>query len=352
MTASQLPTATSEQEQEAHIALHKVLAKPAQFPPANGLQVYEPCASDIIVTTFPKSGTTLTQQLTYQVVVATGGAATSDPDGMTFDDICAVVPFVDFGPACGFPPFDSSPRVFKSHLPANAFAASRVQKHVVVIRDPRSYPASWLDFLFDGWCDRKIEDPAVRACVFHEFVAIRLLGLSPGGYGFPYETVDDHTDTSAAADDDSTAGKGKDKDAPLGPWFLHARSWINAPPDANTLILFYEDMVRDLGGTADRVARFMGRTLSDAERDTVVQRCDRAYMAHDAKFMCQLEAKALGFPDDAMKAKVDVRDGFKQFALTEHELNAIDLRIQQQFGHSTYDLLREHVNHLQHEMHD
>lgn len=341
MTISKVASGMQSAQREASIALGKVLQKPAQFPPAKGLEVYEPRETDIIVTTFPKSGTTLTQQLTYQIVIATGGANEADPDGLSFDDICRVVPVVDFGPEHDFHPFESTPRVFKSHLPANSFTTD-VQKHLVVIRNPVSYPASWLDFLFDGWSEKKITDPMTRECVFHEFVNIRLLGKANAGFGFPYEKVDDHRDEKA--------DEGEHLE-PVGPWFLHAKSWLDRPTNSKTLVMFYEDIVADIGAAADRIACFMGRSLSEEGRSLVKQRCDRNYMASDIKFMCQMEGRAMGFPGDAMKAKPARSDGFKQYKLTEDELDGINLRMRQQFGYDCYDSLRKDVNRVQRQMH-
>lgn len=84
-------------------------------------------------------------------------------------------------------------------------------------------------------------------------------------------------------------------------------------------------MVRDLGGTTDRVERFMWRTLSEVGWDTVVQRCYRAYMDWETKLMWYIKDKELGISDEAMKAKVEVRDQFKKFELIEHAHREIEV---------------------------
>merc|ERR1712125_301533 len=71
----------------------------------------------------------------------------------------------------------------------------------------------------------------------------------------------------------------------------------------NIFFMFYEDIVKDIGKAAQRIAAFMGRELDEAGVKQVVERCDREYMAKDKKFKCTLENKALGFGENSWKAK-------------------------------------------------
>lgn len=308
----------------------RLIDRPKQFPPPEGLQTYEPRDTDVVVTTFPKSGTTLTQQLTYQVVIATGGAGERDPDGLTFEDLCEVAPFVDFGPKHGFHDYDSNPRVYKSHVTPTLFKDT-IQKHIVVIRNPKAYPASALDFFFEGWAGETVTNKMVLQEVYHEFLAIRLLGLGEG-FGFPFDKEDiAHKDE-----------KKNNEKLPVGPWFLHSKSWVNAMRP-NTLFMFYEDIVADMGVAAKKIARLIGRELDEDGVKQVLARCDRTYMANDPKFKCTLENKALGFAENAWKAKPKTRDGFKQFSPTPEEEEQISLRFKQEFGVDSYDEFKEIV---------
>lgn len=320
----QLDISEAEREAQAERTIRRVMMKPREFPRPEGLDAYEPLPTDVVVTTFPKSGTTLTQQLTYQVVVASGGASKDDPDGLHFDDICEAAPYVDYGPAHGFPPRDSSPRVFKSHSPPSMFK-STVQKHIVVFRDVCSYPASCLDFLYDALAGEVVSDDRVKEMAFHKFVSVRLLGHSLGGagsgFGFPYEK-------DIKVNDEET---GK---FPIGPWFLHAKAWVEALRPG-ILVLFYEDIVKDMAGAAQRVAAFIGRSLSEEGLKQVLKRCDRAYMSTDSKFSCKLEAEVLGFYN-TWKAKPASRKGFKQFKIRDEDLDGVNRRFQQEFGVADY----------------
>lgn len=326
-----------EAEAKAMVLVRRVIDKPKSWPKPEGLDVYKPRESDVVVTTFPKSGTTLTQQLTYQTVIATGGAGEKDPDGMTFEDLCEVAPWVDFGPKHGFVDFESNPRVFKSHVTPTLFKDT-IQKHVVVIRNPKAYPASALDFLFEGWAGEDCKDVRVLEKVYHEFLAIRLLGLGEG-FGFPFDKDD------VAHQDESSETKKK---LPVGPWFLHSKSWVDGMRK-NTLFLFYEDIVADMGEAAKKIAKFIGRELSEEGVKQVMERCDRTYMSNDPKFKCTLENKALGFAENAWKAKPKTDGGFKRFKPNQEEQQQINLRFQQEFGVADYDEFKELVYKKQNE---
>lgn len=301
-----------------------IIDRPKSFPKPTGFDKYDARETDVVVTTLPKSGTTLTSQLAYQTVIATGGACDKDPDGMSFDDICEVTPWVDFGPDLGFVDFESNPRIFKSHSTPTLFKET-IQKHIVVLRNPVSYPASALDFLFEEWGDKDLKDVYVLEKIYHEFLAVRLLGLGEG-FGFPFDNDD------VAHKDEKKDGEAK---VPVGPWFLHAKSWLeNMRP--NTLFMFYEDIVKDMGGSAQRIAKFIGRELSEEGEKQVVARCDRTYMSTDPKFKCTLENKALGFGANAWKAKPKTDGGFKRFKPVPEELEQLRIRFKQEFGVDTY----------------
>lgn len=320
-----------EKSAKAMILVGRLIDRPKHFPKPSGLDIYEPRDSDVVVTTFPKSGTTLTQQLTYQTVIATGGAGEKDPDGLTFEDLCEVAPWVDFGPEHGFVDYESNPRVFKSHVTPTLFKDTK-QKHIVVIRNPKAYPASALDFLFEEWAGEEVEDVEILEQVYHEFLAVRLLGLGEG-FGFPFDKED------IAHKDEKKEGENS---LPVGPWFLHSKGWFEGMRE-NTLFMFYEDIVADMGGSAKRIAKFIGRELSEAGEKQVVARCDRTYMSNDVKFKCTLENKALGFGANAWKAKPKTNGGFKRFKPAPEEEEQLRLRFKQEFGVETYESFKELV---------
>lgn len=319
----------------------RILTGPKRFPKAEGLAVYEPLPTDVIVTTYPKSGTTLTQQLAYQIVVAAGGASPSDPSGMDFDDICRVVPIVEFGPAHGFAPFDTTPRLFKSHFPANLFT-TKVQRHLVVIRDPAAFTASYLDFVFDVWAGEPVPDTRTREKIFHIFCRERVLRASERYMGFPYEKEIDLNSVNSKRDSSTHL--------PVPAWFLHAGSWLQALRNG-VYIMFYEDIIADMHAAVLDIARFIGVQVSEQGIKQVIERCDREYMAKDDKFMCHLEAVCFNF-GDSRKAKSNSRDGFKQFKLDDEEREWLRKLFRQQFGVDSYSEFRQLVKDKQAEFLD
>eukprot|EP00171_Calliarthron_tuberculosum_P015273 IDg15273t1 len=65
----------------ANDVMDKVLANMAALRQKNmGLQNHKPQPGDVTIVTFPKSGTTMLQNIVYQLVVEAGGAPASDPD--------------------------------------------------------------------------------------------------------------------------------------------------------------------------------------------------------------------------------------------------------------------------------
>ena len=293
--------------QHAGRLVTEAFVKLARAGNPTGLSVYQPRPSDVIIATYPKAGTTLLQHMVYQITVATGGAPPFDPDGTAFSDINDVAPWVDYGPEFGRLECPTNPRIFKSHSEAPRFDVSQAT-YIYCIRNPEKYPGSWLDFIFDSLVEEKVTDPELQECVFHQFVRRSIL----------------------ACPKKNSEGRTR-----FGTWFAHVKSWTDQP-QKNVLVLFYEDIVADLKSTALRIARFMGRTLSEKDLDVVVQRCERKSMAGDPKFMCRAEGDHFKIRN-AWKAKnVDSR-GYRTMELNEEEKQGLAEIMQLTFGVRSYE---------------
>lgn len=303
----------SSKRDDANRLLDQLFDKMASFVKPTGLPLYRPQPTDVVISTFPKSGTTLLQNMTYQIVVATGGAPHFDPAGTNFSTIDEVAPWIDFGPQFNVMECPSSPRIFKTHANPEHFDISK-SKFIYCIRNPLHWPASWLDFLFDWVSDEEVVDPDLREEIFHEYIRRRLLGYDAHSY---YNRSD------------SLAAEGG-----LGPWFVHVKSW--AFREENTLVLLYEDVIADLAGTAREIARFIGRELSDAGLGVVVERCDRGAMASDDRFKDQFFARLNGLRDGGMKACIADRRGFKDMRIEDSSMEAFRNMMQLAFGVNDY----------------
>lgn len=280
----------------------------AARPEATGIATFDYRPTDVVVTTFPKSGTTLTQHMAYQIAVLSRGGPALDRTGLEFPDLSAVSPWLDYIPAIGVaPPSDMCPRVLKTHSPVSAFSA-RPSKHVVIVRNPVDYPASWLDFVFDAMVPgaaalgSAVRNAAFHACVRHDLLC-------------PVDS------------------------AGLGRWHHFVRHSV-LPPRPNTLVLFYDDITADMHSAVHALARFMHCRLAPCDVDRVVARCDRKRMADDSRFACKIENKCFGITSDLMKAKPLRRDGFKRFALDPDELRRLEDMHMNAFGVRTFKELK------------
>lgn len=295
------------------------IALPRKTQPEFGRQV-----TDTIITTFPKSGTTLLQQLAYQIVVHTGGAPQDDPDGLSFADISERVPWLHFAPprvvanACANP---SNPRLFKTHATVASFDVD-AQRHIVVLRHPHSVMRSLLDFHWQLFAHALLRgaDTRTRELVFQDTVARALLGTGRASGG------------PLMAEQDAP---------PMGTWVQHTHGWLQHAAKPNVLVLFYEDVTRDIEATARRVAQFLGCQLSEDGVRAVAARCSRQYMAADDRFKSLCDAEVLNIEARGSKVNMPGSGGFAQCSLNEDEDRALTGLMQTHFGVDNYEQLKQ-----------
>jgi hypothetical protein len=187
---------------------------------------YEPRPDDIFIVSYPKSGTTLLQMLLYQL--------TTDGE-MGFSHIEDVEPWFEVQLAYSDPSAIAklpSPRVFKSHY--KQWMLPRGGKKIYIVRN--------------------LSDVALSA--FHQELAMSRSTEELG------EHIDRHIDGRV----------------PYGSWYKHVKSWWPHRHDPNVLFLRYEEVTRDLAGTARRVAAFCGLPLPEDQIPRIVERCGIPFM--------------------------------------------------------------------------
>ncbi len=222
-----------------------------------GFDLYEPEESDVIVDTYSKSGTTLTQQLVYQLLCATGRVE-GDTTGEAFDDISQVVPFIAACHKTGVvvPRNKSTPRCFKSHSGPDKFNGR--QRYIYCFREARRVAASRFDFILDWMVPQACNAPdIVREEAYRLWVAEWLESRE---------------------------------------WYNHVAAWRDARlRGARVLFIEYEDMLCDIDSTIRTIAAFIGVPLTDHVLAMVRRKCARNHMVGDFRFNDWLISDVMGW---------------------------------------------------------
>jgi hypothetical protein len=212
---------------------------------------FRPGPTDVLVATYPKSGTTWGQQIVHGL--RSRGA-------MDFEEISMVVPWIETAPLLGIDldaPQVAAPRAFKTHLPWDL--VPKGGRNIYIVREPGDVLVSFYHFL-EGMT---FEEGSIDLDTF----ALELfLARSPAGR-----------------------------------YWEHVRSWWQERARSDVLFLCYEDMQADLRAAVARIAAFMGTATDDDLLDLVTRQASFEFMrAHQTQFddhpttlaMCRM----LGYP--------------------------------------------------------
>ena len=219
----------------------------------------EPQPGDVIISTFPKCGTTWMQQIVHGL--RSGGS-------MDFGEISEVVPFMEVALDCGIDlnaPQAFAPRAFKTHYSADELP--RGPKYIVVLRDPMDACISFYNFMV-GWY------------------------LEPGTV-----SLESYTEESFL--------KAK------GSWryWTHLASWWPKRDEETVLMFCFEDIKKDPAAAIRRVAAFMGLEPNETLERLVLEQSSIEFMrAHKHQFDDNLLRRArdevMGLPADGESSKV------------------------------------------------
>jgi hypothetical protein len=216
---------------------------------------FQPLATDLFISPFPKCGTTWLQQIVHGL--RTGG-------DMNFSEITEVVPWLEMAFDLGLD-LDApqpAPRAFKSHLTWDDIPKGA--RYIVSVRDPKDALISAYRF-FEGWW------------------------FEPGS--IPFSTF-----ASTLFIDDR------------GYW-RHLSSWWEHHADPNVLLLSYEDMKADLPQAVHTIAHFTGCEPDPQGMELVILQSSLPFMlAHEDQFDDHLVRNrrdpVCGLPLDGNSAKV------------------------------------------------
>lgn len=261
---------------------------------------FTPWPNDIIIASYPKSGTTWVQQIVHGLRTA---------GDMDFSDITEVVPWIEMAHVLDLDLAGNqvaSPRAFKTHW--NGDEAPRDARTIFVYRDPKSVAVSYYRF-YAGW----VLDP--DAITISQFIL---------DY-FVHGTL-------------------------RGTYWTHLKSWLARRHDRTVLSLSYEGLKADLASAAKRIAAFMDLTPSPSAIDIAIRQASRDFMIrHAEKFDEHLVAgkrnAAMGLPAYRRPRKIQTsRAGAAHPTLEPAVESLLDdiwvQEIERFLGYSTYDSLR------------
>ena len=218
-------------------------------------QNWVPRPDDVFIASFPKSGTTWTQQI-VRLVYSRGLIRDSDPA------LHAIIPWLDDSedlPDLSVVDTLTSPRVFKSHNPYHLLPCKLTESNRLI------------------YVTRTAKDTAV-SMYFHTF------GFKMYEYDEPIEHF---------------IGEFMAGRVEYGPYWTHLSSWYVQRKRSNILVLHYEDMQRDLAATVARVARFLNQPLTGDAIDRIAELSTFSSMKKDPRTSMQLwdeEQRKPGMP--------------------------------------------------------
>lgn len=267
----------------------------------------EGAAKDVFITSWAKSGTTMTQQMLHQLRTGAGGG------DMGFDDISRVLPWEDTAYLLDLDmtaPQKAAPRGFKSHREYERLPAG--QRYVVTLRDPKECYVSFYRFI-NGWHLKR------DSVSMEDFMPLYMSG-GPGGCDYA----------------------------------THLLSWYARRHEPDTLLMTYRWMVKNKPEAVRRLAAFCDIELTDAIEALVLERTSREFMVeHKNRFddgmICKILEEKCGVPANSDSSKVQA-SGSKAEALPQSISDAIDAmwaeRIAPVTSHTDYASLASEIEAL------
>ncbi|XP_066521599.1 sulfotransferase 2B1-like [Hoplias malabaricus] len=211
---------------------YKGVYLPKSVHPPESLKHYEDFIfrpDDVLIVTFPKSGTTWMQEITP--LVLSEGDLSSVQSLPNWDRVPwleehrAILLNLEQRP---------SPRVFATHYHRYMMNESYFKvkpKVLYVMRNPKD----------------------VFTSSFHYFGMASYL-VKPG-------TPDEFLEKFL---------NGKTM---FGSWFDHVKGWLKAKDEDHILYIAYEEMIQDLKGSVSRIAQFLGKSLSEEVVEKIADSC-------------------------------------------------------------------------------
>lgn len=212
--------------------LYKGIYLPSDLHPPKSLRYYEEFTfrpDDILIITYPKSGTTWMQEIVP--LIMSGG----DPASIETLHNWARVPWLEESLACTLNLEERpSPRMFSTHFQYDIMPPSFYEvkpKVIYVMRNPKD----------------------VLTSAFH-YYEITSFMVKPGPQS---EFLQKFLDGKVA----------------FGSWFDHVKSWLSAEDKEHIMYISYEELSKDLKDSVTRIAQFLEKSLDTEVIEKIADRC-------------------------------------------------------------------------------
>lgn len=226
---------------------------------------------DIVIATYFKVGTTLTQNIVYQIVHNGKFPQT---------DLAKVSPWLDssFGDHDGMLAYLKSQegrRIIKSHMPADAVPIDPRVRYIYVGRDGRNVALSFHNYL---------------SHFTRETIAI-INNIYEGKTG-------EHRELILPATEQEFFDLWLDNDGyNCGAFFDNIRTWWNIRCLPNILFLHYDQLTPDLRNQIPVIAEFLGISPETLDRETIVRNCSFDSMKLRAESLIPLGVRGVILDD-------------------------------------------------------
>lgn len=212
--------------------LYKGVYVPTCLHPPESLQYYEAFVfrpDDILIVTYPKSGTTWMQEIVPLII--SGGDPASVESLPNWDR----VPWLEEHRACILNLEERpSPRMFATHFHNNMMPPSFFKakpKVIYVMRNPKDVFTS--SFHYYGMTSFLVK-PGLQSEFLRKFLDGKVM---------------------------------------FGSWFDHVKGWLNAENKERILYISYEELIMDLKDCVTRISQFLEKPLDAQAIEKIADRC-------------------------------------------------------------------------------